>query len=56
MKSVTLTFEGQSEVITPTSGYLGLRLCAIARELAPFTPSDISSSEGHENSDDLCAL
>ena len=54
LQSVTLTFEGQSEVITPTGGYSGLRLCTITRELTPSTLIEISN-EGHENSSDPCA-
>lgn len=54
LQSVTLTFEGQSEVITPSGGYSGLRLCTITRELAPPTPIEISN-EGHEDSSDPCA-
>lgn len=35
LQSLTLTFEGQSEVVTPSIGYASIRLCSLSRELAP---------------------
>ncbi|KAF7975855.1 hypothetical protein HWV62_8437 [Athelia sp. TMB] len=53
LQSLTITFEGQSEVITREIGYAPLRLCSITRELAPSDPIELSN-EGHEHSDKPC--
>ncbi|KIM48768.1 hypothetical protein M413DRAFT_85695 [Hebeloma cylindrosporum] len=53
LQSVSLTFEGQSEIFTPSTGYSSLRLCSITRELAPSTPIELSN-EGHEEDADPC--
>lgn len=53
LQSLTITFEGQSEVITREIGYAPLRLCSITRELAPSDPLELSN-EGHEHSDKPC--
>ncbi|KAF8954604.1 hypothetical protein BDZ97DRAFT_1676423 [Flammula alnicola] len=53
LQSVTLTFEGQSEIFTPSTGYSSLRLCSIARQLAPSTPIELSN-EGHEDANEPC--
>ncbi|KAG2157487.1 hypothetical protein DEU56DRAFT_22471 [Suillus clintonianus] len=54
LQSLTVTFEGQSEVITPDIGYAPLRLCSITRELVNGEPVDLSN-EGHEDSDKPCS-
>ncbi|KAF8643826.1 hypothetical protein AX16_008844 [Volvariella volvacea WC 439] len=48
LQSLVLTFEGQTEIITPRIGYSGLRLCSVSRELAPVVPLELSN-EGHED-------
>ncbi|KAF9484654.1 hypothetical protein BDN70DRAFT_797148 [Pholiota conissans] len=53
LQSVTITFEGQSEIFTPANGYSSLRLCTVTRELAPSTPM-VLSNEGHEESSEPC--
>jgi hypothetical protein len=53
LQSVSLTFEGQSEIFTPSTGYSSVRLCSITRELAPSTPIELSN-EGHEEDVDPC--
>ncbi|RDB20980.1 hypothetical protein Hypma_011821 [Hypsizygus marmoreus] len=53
LRSLTLTFEGQTEVLTPQTGYSSLRLCSITREIAPCEPVELSN-EGHEDSDEPC--
>ncbi|KAF8965324.1 hypothetical protein BDZ97DRAFT_1918456 [Flammula alnicola] len=53
LQSVTLTFEGQSEIFTPSTGYSSLRLCSITRQLAPSTPIELSN-EGHEDANEPC--
>lgn len=54
MRSLTVTFEGQSEIITPDIGYAPLRLCSITRELVNGEPIDLSN-EGHEDSNKPCS-
>lgn len=47
LQSISLTFEGQSEVLTPCTGYSGLRLCSVTRELAP-KPTELSNEDSGE--------
>ncbi|KAG6856372.1 hypothetical protein H0H87_005137 [Tephrocybe sp. NHM501043] len=53
LHSVTLTFEGQTEVLTPQTGYAAARLCTVTREIAPHEPVEMNN-EGHEDSDKPC--
>lgn len=53
MQSLTVTFEGQSEIITPDIGYAPLRLCSITRELVN-EPVDLSN-EGREDFNKPCS-
>lgn len=53
LQSLTVTFEGQSETLSPGTGYAPIRLCSITRELLPSDPVDLSN-EGHEDSDKPC--
>jgi len=53
LQSLTITFEGQTEVITPEIGYTPLRLCSMTRELAPSEHLDLTN-EGHEDADKPC--
>jgi hypothetical protein len=53
LQSLTITFEGQSELITPEFGYAPLRLCSVVRDLAPIEPLELTN-EGHEDSDKSC--
>lgn len=53
LRSLTITLEGQSETLSPATGYAPVRLCSIIRELLPGDPMDISN-EGHEDSDKPC--
>ncbi|KAF8809101.1 hypothetical protein BYT27DRAFT_7094999 [Phlegmacium glaucopus] len=48
LQSVSLTFEGQSEIFTPTMGYSSLRLCSVTRELAPSEPIELSNEGSGE--------
>ena len=52
LQSLSLTFEGQSEVYTPCTGYSSLRLCSVTRELAPSKPTELSS----DSSGEACTL
>ncbi|KAF9469282.1 hypothetical protein BDZ94DRAFT_1152120 [Collybia nuda] len=53
LQSVLLTFEGQTEIITPQSGYAPLRLCSVTREIAPSDSIELNN-EGHEESAEPC--
>jgi hypothetical protein len=53
LQSVLLTFEGQTEIITPQTGYSPLRLYSITREIAPNDPVELNN-EGHEESNEPC--
>lgn len=53
LRSLSVTFEGQSEVISPEFGYAPLRLCSVTRELAPIESIELNN-EGHEDSDKPC--
>jgi len=55
LQSLSLTFEGQSEIFNSSTGYSSLRLCSITRELAPSDPIELSN-EGHEEDADPCRL
>lgn len=48
LQSLTITFEGQSEVVTHEIGYAPLRLCSFTRELVSSDPVELSN-EGHED-------
>ena len=45
-----LTFEGQSEIFTQSTGYSSLRLCSITRELVPGEPLELSNEGNDEES------
>ena len=53
LQSLTIAFEGQTELISPQISYVPLRLCSVTRQVAP--PEFIElSNDGHEDSDDRC--
>ncbi|KIL00946.1 hypothetical protein PAXRUDRAFT_23017 [Paxillus rubicundulus Ve08.2h10] len=54
LQSLTITFEGQSETLTPRTGYAPVRLCSVTRELLCGEPVDLSN-EGREDSDEPCS-
>jgi len=51
LRSLSLTFEGQSEIFTPVLGYSAVRLCSVTRELVPWENPFELSNEGHEESE-----
>ncbi|KAG6837262.1 hypothetical protein H0H93_012267 [Arthromyces matolae] len=53
LHSVTLTFEGQSEVLTPLTGYSAVRLCTKTFEIPLPEPVEMNN-EGHEDSGKPC--
>ena len=52
LHSLSLTFEGQSEVYAPCIGYSSLRLCSVTKEFAPTKPTELSN----EDSGETCML
>ncbi|EIN07207.1 hypothetical protein PUNSTDRAFT_71174 [Punctularia strigosozonata HHB-11173 SS5] len=54
LESLTVTFEGQSELLTPATGYSGFRICSISSELIQSDDTEISN-EGHEDDKQMCA-
>ncbi|KAI6109702.1 hypothetical protein F5141DRAFT_1277001 [Pisolithus sp. B1] len=54
LRSLVITFEGQSEVITPVTGYAPVRLCSISQELVRGDPIELSN-EGLEYSTSTCS-
>ncbi|KAL5490176.1 hypothetical protein ACEPAI_5009 [Sanghuangporus weigelae] len=50
LRSLTLTFEGQAELITQETGYSAVRLCRLKRDLAP-AHALLLTNDGHEDSD-----
>ncbi|KAF5315979.1 hypothetical protein D9611_004865 [Ephemerocybe angulata] len=53
LQSLSITFEGQSEVFTQATGYTGLRLCSVTKELVPSDPIEFTN-EGHEEDAEPC--
>lgn len=53
LQSLIITFEGQTELVTPGTGYTPYRVCSITKELAPSEPVELSN-EGLETSDKPC--
>lgn len=54
LQSVSLTFEGQSEMFTPSIGYSAFRLCSINRELVPSDDAIELTNENYEDSREPC--
>ncbi|KAI5899540.1 uncharacterized protein SCHCODRAFT_02605416 [Schizophyllum commune H4-8] len=50
LQSLVVTFEGQSETLTPTHGYRSVRLCTTSRQLVPNEPIHLTNDE-HDSSD-----
>ena len=48
LQSLSLTFDGQSEVYTPCTGYSSLRLCSVTREFGPSKPTELSNQDQGE--------
>ncbi|KAH9950250.1 hypothetical protein B0H21DRAFT_563589 [Amylocystis lapponica] len=53
LRSLTIVFEGQSELISQEMGYVPYRLCRVAQELVLGDPVELTN-EGHEDSDRPC--
>ncbi|KAF9030819.1 hypothetical protein BDZ89DRAFT_645925 [Hymenopellis radicata] len=48
LRSLKLTFEGQTELLAPHLGYTSLRLCSITKDIAPSEPVEITN-DGQEH-------
>ncbi|KAF9532148.1 hypothetical protein CPB83DRAFT_660321 [Crepidotus variabilis] len=54
LQSLSLTFEGHSEIFTPSTGYSAVRLCTMTHDLIYGEPIELSN-DGHDNRDRPCA-
>ena len=54
MQSLVITFDGQTELVTPDTGYTPYRICSVTKELAPQSPLFELNSESFEDSDKPC--
>jgi hypothetical protein len=54
LESLSLTFEGQSELLIPSTGYHPFRLCAETHDITPAGGPVELTNEGHEDGDDAC--
>jgi hypothetical protein len=54
LESLTLTFEGQSELLVPTTGYHPFRLCAESHDITPSGEPVELTNEGLEDMDQPC--
>lgn len=50
LRSLVITFEGQSELVSVETGYSAVRLCSVTQELVQGEPVELSN-EGQEDSD-----
>lgn len=53
LQSLTVTFEGQTELISEETGYSAFRLCSVVQELVTGEPIELSN-EGHEDPAQPC--
>lgn len=53
LQSLSVTFEGQTELVTEDTGYSAFRLCSITQELVDGEPIELNN-EGHEDSASPC--
>ena len=54
LQSLVITFDGQSELVTPDTGYTPYRICSVTKELAPQNPLFELSNESFEDSGKPC--
>jgi hypothetical protein len=50
LQSLELTFEGQTEIVTPQLGYSAVRLCSFSRELVSNGPTELCD-EGEDSAE-----
>jgi hypothetical protein len=53
LQSLKVTFEGQSELLTPHTGYSAFRICSVSRELVPTGDTELNT-EDHDDSGRPC--
>ena len=46
LQSLVITFDGQTELVTPDTGYTPYRICSVTKELAPQNPLFELNNEG----------
>lgn len=54
LQSLVITFDGQTELVTPDTGYTPYRICSVTKELAPQNPPFCLNNESSESSDKPC--
>ena len=54
LQSLVITFDGQTELVTPDTGYTPYRICSVTKELAPQNPLFELSNESFEGSGKPC--
>lgn len=54
LQSLTITFDGQTELVTPDTGYTPYRICSVTKELAPQNPQFELNNESFEGSGKPC--
>lgn len=54
LQSLVLTFDGQTELVTPDTGYTPYRICSVTKELAPQGPLFELNNESFEGSGKPC--
>ena len=55
LQSLVITFDGQTELVTPDTGYTPYRICSVTKELAPQNPPFELNNESLEDSGRPCA-
>lgn len=54
LRSLVITFDGQTEMVTPDTGYTPYRICSVTKELAPQDPLIELNNESLEDSGKPC--
>ena len=54
LQSLVVTFDGQTELVTPDTGYTPYRICSVIKELAPQNPLFELDNESFEDSGKPC--
>ena len=54
LESLIITFDGQTELVTPETGYTPYRICSVTKELAPQNPLFELNNESLEDTGRSC--
>ena len=54
LQSLVINFDGQTELVTPNTGYTPYRICSVTKELAPQNPLFELNNESSEGSGKPC--